>query len=175
MPNPIGEVLSLKPNEKRSLGKFLGKIKGIDEFLADAFEGLKHVDFLQALGDALPWAGAFTDALGEAIPPVKFVVKLFSKLTEEKDPSALAYLACTLSYQRAVEQAAKTQGPPKVLGALSQRRPRRISRVTKRRRNSTSSGSPSEMLWSTPSSVVRIPSWRVTSKRPVMTRRSSAS
>jgi hypothetical protein len=113
MPNPIGEVLSLKPNEKRSLGKFLGKIKGIDEFLADAFEGLKHVDFLQALGDALPWAGAFTDALGEAIPPVKFVVKLFSKLTEEKDPSALAYLACTLSYQRAVEQAAKTQGPPK--------------------------------------------------------------
>jgi len=109
----MGEVLSLKPKEKRSLGKFLGKIKGIDEFLAAAFEGLKHVDFVQALGDALPWAGAFTEALGEAVPPVKFLVKLFSKLTEEKDPSSLAYLACTLSYQRAVEQAVKAQGPPK--------------------------------------------------------------
>jgi hypothetical protein len=113
MANPISEVLSLKPNEKRSLGKFLGKIKDIDEFLADTFEGLKSVDFLQAMGDALPWAGAFTEALGEAIPPVKFLVKLFSKLTEEKDPNALAYLACTLSYLRAVEQATRTQGPPK--------------------------------------------------------------
>jgi len=91
--------------EKSRLGGLLGKIKSVGEFLADAGKAFKGTQLIEVVKEALPWAEAAGEALSETIPPVKFLATFFSKLTEVKDPATLALFACTLAYQRSVEQA----------------------------------------------------------------------
>ncbi len=50
---------------------------------------------------------ATTDALGEALPPVKAVLSIAKFLTRETDPYALGLLACSLAYQSALASAVK--------------------------------------------------------------------
>lgn len=83
----------------------LERLKPIHEMLADAVEGAKDLDLVEAVAQASPWAEAVGKSLGDALPPVRFVLKLFEHLTRIDDPGELGYLAATLTYQRAVEQA----------------------------------------------------------------------
>src|SRR5436190_5243256 len=96
--------LGLSPQEKASLGETVSSIKDVSEYLSDIVEMAGKSNYLEAVAKATPWAGAAVDALGEALPPVKFAVKLFESLTKEHDPEALGHLACTLAYQNAIEQ-----------------------------------------------------------------------
>lgn len=90
--------------------------KEISEYLSDAVELAKNSDTLsdtlKAFADAAPWAKYAVGALGEVIPPVKFAAKLFADFTKETDPEALGHLACTLAYQRAIEQTVKSMEVP---------------------------------------------------------------
>jgi hypothetical protein len=90
---------------KDQVGGTLGKLKGVNNMLADVLEATENLDIVEKLKEASPWAEAVGNALGDAIPPVRFVLKLFAELTEVKDPDELGYLAATLAYQQAVEQA----------------------------------------------------------------------
>jgi hypothetical protein len=105
-------ILGLQKIQRQKLGDLAGHIKTVNEFLSDAIKGFKDLDFVKAVGDALPWAGAVGEALAEAAPPIKFVVRLMEFISKEPDPDALAYLACTIAYQRSVEQAVSAIGEP---------------------------------------------------------------
>jgi len=110
----------LDRTERRRLGETLGPIKTVTDLLADVLEATKDnkaiTDVAEAIRDAVPW-GAVLGAAAEAVTPIRFLVKLFKGLTEETDPKALGFLACTMAYQRSVEQAIKDLGDPRAVGA----------------------------------------------------------
>jgi hypothetical protein len=110
IPASIG--LKMTQQEQRRVGRLVGHIKSVADFLSDAVEGFKDTDFPAAIARALPWAEVVGESVAEALPPVKFVVKLFKTLTKETDPEALGHLACTIAYEHAVEQAIKEVGDP---------------------------------------------------------------
>jgi uncharacterized protein YjbI with pentapeptide repeats len=100
--------LALTTVEKEEISKTAGPIKGVVDFLSDAADAIKHMSWIEAISAAAPWAAA----IGEALPPIKFLVNLFKKFTEVKDPDALAYLACSIAFERAVQEAISSIGSP---------------------------------------------------------------
>src|SRR5258708_35285572 len=96
---------NLEVSAKRSIGATLGRFKGITKFLSDVVEGFKGVSFAKAISAASPWLEAAGDTIAAVLPPVKFVLALFEKLTAIPDPGQLAELAVTLSYEHALSQA----------------------------------------------------------------------
>jgi uncharacterized protein YjbI with pentapeptide repeats len=107
----------LENSEKRSISATLSGFKGVTSFLTDVVEGFKGVPFSKAIAAASPWLEAAGDTLAAALPPVKFVLTLFAKLTAIPDPDELAELAFTLSYEHALGQAIGIVGEPKKSGA----------------------------------------------------------
>lgn len=112
MYNPLAEKLKLSTQEQAQVGRTVGRLKSIADFLSDAVEALKDTTVVAAVGRAAPWADAFGSALSETIPPVKFAIELVKGFTEEHDPEALGFLAATLAYQRAVEQTVASMESP---------------------------------------------------------------
>jgi len=101
----FGKHLPDDAAEKDQVGGTLARLKSVSEMLADVVEATKDLDVVKALAEASPWAEAIGKSLGEALPPVRFALKLFEELGKVEDPGELGYLAATLAYQRAVEQA----------------------------------------------------------------------
>ena len=99
------KYLPAGPAKKDQVGGTLARLKSVNELLADVVEATKGLDVVEALAKASPWAEAVSKSLGDALPPVRFVLKLLEELTKVEDPGELGYLAATLAYQRAVEQA----------------------------------------------------------------------
>ena len=87
--------------QKKTLKGLLGKVKTVSGFLSDALTAFKGSSVADSIREAAPWVGMAADA----VPPVKFVASLLDELTKEHEPETLAYLACTLAYQRSIEQA----------------------------------------------------------------------
>jgi hypothetical protein len=85
----------------------IGKLSTIAEFLANTVDAVKDTPWPDAIPHCLPWAGMIGEAAAEAVPPIRFLLSLFEQLTGEDDPEVLGYLACTMAYQRSVEQAAR--------------------------------------------------------------------
>lgn len=104
--------LGLSQQDQRSLAKTVGRVKSINEFFADALDGVKSLDFVEAAEKASPWVAAIASSVADVIPAVKFVVKLFEKLTAIDDPAALGQLAFTVAYQQSVLQAVRAVGAP---------------------------------------------------------------
>jgi Pentapeptide repeats (9 copies) len=104
--------LNLSAEEKKALGKTTGRIKSVTTFLSDVIDAVKGSQLVEGIGKAVPWAAAAGEAVGDVVPPVKFAVKLISKLSEEHDAEALGQLACTLAYQSAIEQTVKAVEVP---------------------------------------------------------------
>src|ERR1035441_3524024 len=107
------EVLDLTEDERTKPPKALGRLKTLTEWMSSAVDsGKDNKEFTKTLSDLSPWADAAFEAARDTIPPLKFVVKLFSEITKVQDPAALARLAATLAYQSAAEQAfRKLEGP----------------------------------------------------------------
>ena len=101
----LARRLKLTTEEKTSIGKTTGRIKGVVEFLSDAADGVKDMNWIEALAEAAPWAGAIGEAVGEALPPIKFLLKLAKKFTEIKDPDALAHLASSMAFESFLRRA----------------------------------------------------------------------
>ncbi len=93
------------PAKKDQADGMLARLKGVSELLADVVEATSDLSIVEALAETSPWAEAIGKSLGDALPPVRFVLKLFAELTKVEDPGELGYLVATLAYQRAVEQA----------------------------------------------------------------------
>jgi uncharacterized protein YjbI with pentapeptide repeats len=113
--NGLREQLRLGPEASDELRSHHDRLRGVHEFLqavldvAGGKEGLNAA--VQALARVAPWAGMAVEAVAESLPPLKFLLKLFEGLTKIDDPNELGYLACTLAFQRAVQQAV-----PEVMG-----------------------------------------------------------
>ncbi|HEX5720369.1 MAG TPA: pentapeptide repeat-containing protein [Thermoanaerobaculia bacterium] len=101
----FGKHLPDDAAEKDQVGGTLARLKSVSEMLADVVEATKDLDVVKALAEASPWAEAIGKSLSDALPPVRFALKLFEELGKVEDPGELGYLAATLAYQRAVEQA----------------------------------------------------------------------
>jgi hypothetical protein len=104
--------LGLSQQDQRSLAKTVGRVKSINEFFADTLDGLKSVDFVEAAQKASPWLAAIGSTVADVVPAVKFVVKLFEKLTAMNDPTTLGVLAFTVAYEQSVVQAVRAVGAP---------------------------------------------------------------
>lgn len=100
----------LSVSSKREIGKTLGGFKRINTFLEDVIGAMKGVSLVKAVGAASPWLDAVGTSLAQAVPPVKFVVTLFEKLTAMPDPNDLGELAFTLSYEHAIAQSVESLG-----------------------------------------------------------------
>lgn len=109
-------LITLGQDSKRQVSKLAGKLKSVGDFLSEAIEKTKDMDFPEAIKQAAPWAetvlGAAADAASEVLLPIKFVVKLAEKLTEINDPEELGHLACTIAFERATEHAVEEIGGP---------------------------------------------------------------
>lgn len=88
-------------------------VKSVTEFLSDAVDAFKDVGFVEAIESALPWAKVAGGAAAEALPPLKFITRIAEELLKETDPEKLGLTACTLAYQKAVENAFRRTGNPK--------------------------------------------------------------
>ena len=105
----FGSVTEVKSDARKAAGK----LKGMTTYLSDAVDALKGTTVAEALHESLPWADAklWSEAVGaglkEALPVVKFAFTILDKLTETPDANDCGLLACTLAYQRSVEQAVR--------------------------------------------------------------------
>lgn len=93
--------------KKRAIHLVKG-VKSVTDFLSDAVDAFKDISFVDAIEKSLPWS----KAVGEALPPVKFIAKIAEDLLKETDPEKLGLTACTLAYQNAVAIAFKQVGNP---------------------------------------------------------------
>jgi uncharacterized protein YjbI with pentapeptide repeats len=114
--NDKQSLITLGQNRKRQISKLAGGLKSVGDFLSEAIDKTKEMDFPEAIKRAAPWAerilGAAAGAASEVLLPIKFVVKLAEKLTEINDPELLGHLACTIAFERATEHAVEEIGGP---------------------------------------------------------------
>lgn len=100
----LATFLGLRRQQAETTVNTLSKFKTVSEFLNDAIEAFRETSLVDAISRAAPWAGVVAESAAEAVPPIKFLSKLLSELTEEKNPEVLGFLACTLAYERAVQR-----------------------------------------------------------------------
>ena len=95
----------------------LNELKTVSEFLTEALN-FKENDLVkniaQAIGKATPWAKDiannapwvqdFAEYAGAGVPLVSFFLKYAQLLMLEREPDKQGYNACTLAYNRAVEE-----------------------------------------------------------------------
>jgi hypothetical protein len=111
------ERFDVSTEEQRAITKTVGRVKSVSEFVADAVEATKSLDFVEAMAKASPFISAVGDSLADAIPVVKFVVKLLGRLTGVSDPNKLGLLAFTMAYEQSLVQAVRVVGaPPNTIG-----------------------------------------------------------
>jgi hypothetical protein len=118
MPSFFTKQLKIKATTKAKSADAVEQVKTVSEFLADAAEMSEKSDVFESITKAIPWkevgslASATSGAAAEALPPIKFAVKLVELLTKENEPTVLGYLAATLAYQQSVRQALLATGEP---------------------------------------------------------------
>jgi uncharacterized protein YjbI with pentapeptide repeats len=113
MTDILHDRLGVSSQAKSDLGSLGGKVKSIATFFSDAIEGIrKNKTAVEAITSSVPWAGAAGSAVAESVPVLKFASALLTNLTKEHDPDTLGFLACTLAYQRSVEEAMNWVGVP---------------------------------------------------------------
>jgi hypothetical protein len=108
----LARKLGLSEREESRLHKNVGPIKDVGEFLRDALAMLDKTGVTSAISLAAPWLALSSQTAAAIAAPIAFVAKLVHRLTGERDPSALAYLACATAYERSVEQAITAVGAP---------------------------------------------------------------
>jgi hypothetical protein len=105
MSSKLLTLFGLSEAEEDSIAKEIGRVKTIAEYTSELTEAIKKTDLPKALRQISPWwAGPLAEATGEAVPPVKFLVKLLEKLPAKPSPQKLGLLACTLAFQQITAQ-----------------------------------------------------------------------
>ena len=92
---------------------WLDRFLTVQDWVAKAFESVKELakdgdDLTKALEKVAPWVGIAS----KAVPPAHFLFEVVKELTKEKDPKALAIIACTVAYQAAAHSAIAQIGLP---------------------------------------------------------------
>src|SRR5262245_1424849 len=98
MAKSLVDRMKLTQEEKQNASQTLSRIKSITDFFSDIVDAVKDTDYPKAIAEAVPWAGIVGESIAEAVPPIKFALKLFEGLTKDHDPEVLGHLACTLAY-----------------------------------------------------------------------------
>ena len=88
--------------------------KSVSEFFKDVLD-LQENNLLKAIAKASPWAKEVAksapwakdliDAAGDTLPVVAFFLKYAELIMQESEPGKQGYKACTLAYNRAVQEA----------------------------------------------------------------------
>jgi hypothetical protein len=84
--------------------------KSVNEFLDNFADAVKGTSSPEAIGQALPWVGILGEAVAETVAPVKFILKLYEGATKVTDFEDLAEIACTVAFQRSVQQVLNLDG-----------------------------------------------------------------
>lgn len=105
----VRDALLKDPKMRDAVRGVHSRVKSVQEYLEEVVKlcgepGKTPTEIGRALAEAAPWATTLVGALGEAVPIVKFLLKLFQGLTAIDDPEELGLLACSLAYQQAVQQ-----------------------------------------------------------------------
>jgi hypothetical protein len=101
----VGEGTEALKKGTEVLVKGTEKIGTATEFLVNVAGKMSASDspsFFDAIETAVPWIENTTEVIGDALPPVKAVLKVIEFLTKETDPRALGLLAFSLAYQSAL-------------------------------------------------------------------------
>jgi len=105
MSSKIANILGLAPSEDQSVEQSSSKIKSISDWFSDLVEATKDTPLFDVLGSvgeaAKEWSGT-----------VKAAGKLIEKLTKDTSPKVVGWLACTVAYKRASEEAIREYGRP---------------------------------------------------------------
>lgn len=89
----------------------IGRFKTVNEFLGDFVDAVKDTPWPKAISIALPWAGIVGEAIADCVAPIKFLVKIYENATRKDDPSELGLIACTVAFERSIEQALRRFPP----------------------------------------------------------------
>jgi hypothetical protein len=105
MSSKLASILGLSSDEEQTVDKPLSSVSSLSEWLSETVEATKDTPLFQFLGStgeaAKEWSGT-----------LKAVGKLIEKLTKEASPQVLGWLACTIAYRRASEEAIRAYGRP---------------------------------------------------------------
>ncbi len=90
------------------MGELIERVKDITEFLEGAFKACEKHPLVKAVAHSTPWwVPGVVEGLSESLPVVSFIAKNAAKFLATA-PQEQGRLACTLAYQRSVEQALTT-------------------------------------------------------------------
>lgn len=113
MKKSVYKVLGLNVDDKKRVNDTIGHVRSVHEFLTNATEGIDKLQITEAISKALPWAKYIAEPMAEALPTIKFFIKLFELIGKIDDPNKLGYLASTMAYQQSIEQSITAIGEPK--------------------------------------------------------------
>lgn len=106
--------------QRTALEKITGPVASVVDYLERIHKAIKDTtlwdrvtdfEWTELLDEGTPW-GVLAKGTSEALGPVKFLLSIASDLTKVRDLDQLTWLACTLAYQRALEQALSDAGIP---------------------------------------------------------------
>ena len=83
------------------------QIKGINGFFFDLSKALEKSRLPEALVKSLSWGDilqATGEAVSEAVAPIRFITTLYENSTRIDDPHELGGIACSIAFQRSVQQ-----------------------------------------------------------------------
>jgi len=102
----LGKLLGASPETNQQISEATEKLQTVTEFLDKAVDKLENNEtLLQAIETSVPWIEDVAEAVGDAIPPVKLLLKLIGLITKETDPRILGLVVFSLAYQAAVADA----------------------------------------------------------------------
>src|SRR5262245_25818495 len=111
MGGALPSLFGLSEDQQSDVERTVGRVRSMTEYASDLIDAVKDTPLPDALKRVSPWwAGPLAEAVGDSVPPIKFLVKLLEKLPDKPPARELGVLACTLAYQRSAEEALQEVG-----------------------------------------------------------------
>lgn len=94
------------------MGKAIGKIKSVNQFLGDYINGFKDQPTTGAIGQALPWTAELGKGLGQAVPAAAVMIKFYEDNAHGRTPLEAGVYPCSGAMIQFFAETVTAQGPP---------------------------------------------------------------
>ncbi|MFL6353407.1 MAG: hypothetical protein ACJ74Z_16365 [Bryobacteraceae bacterium] len=106
MASKIARILTLTSEEEAAVERTTGKLQTLAEWASASIEAVKDTPVMRVLGEtgeiAKEWSGT-----------AKLLSTIIERITTDKSPETLGWIACTMAYREAATAAIRQLGVPK--------------------------------------------------------------
>ncbi len=104
----LRRLLGLTPKGGEHTDHMANKLKSLATYFDDIVKATEKSTVIKSVIESAPWwVGATATSAAESFPIIRFVATLVAEKVKIKDPDTLAFLACTLAYQKSIEDVFK--------------------------------------------------------------------